>query len=180
MYLNHVNIIQLLNVNNKLELLVVNLNKKLIQICLFVAVCSSFTSCASIIHGRRQEVSVTSNPAGAVVSDGRSSWTTPAVISLKRKQKHILTVSKPGYETQSIELHRVISGAVAGNLILGGLPGWGVDAISGAQWRIIPETIAVQLRPQIPYQCQADVEKCVQEKVQEQKQMQEVAAVVQK
>ena len=28
-----------------------------------------------------------------------------------------------------------------------GLIGWGVDAISGAQWRLEPETITIKLRP---------------------------------
>jgi hypothetical protein len=41
----------------------------------------------------------------------------------------------------------VISGAVAGNLLAGGVIGWGVDAISGAQWRLEPEALSVSLRP---------------------------------
>ena len=37
------------------------------------------------------------------------------------------------------------SGAVAGNLIAGGLIGWGVDAISGAQYKLVPETVNLTL-----------------------------------
>ncbi len=112
--------------------------------------CLSVTSCASIINGRRQNIDVSSNPVGATVSDGVSTWTTPAKISLKRGQKHLLTLSKPGYETQAVELHRAISGAVFGNILLGGFIGWGVDACTGAQWKLIPETVNVQLRPITP------------------------------
>jgi hypothetical protein len=121
--------------------------KTLINYALLAAIACSFTSCASIIHGRKQEVSVSTNPTGATVSDGVQSWTTPAVITLPRKRECVLTISKPGYEPQAIQLHRVISGAVAANLIAGGFIGWGVDAISGAQWRLVPETLTVQLRP---------------------------------
>ena len=122
---------------------------KFIKIIALFAFCCSLTSCASIVHGRRQEVDVTSNPPGATVSDGVQTWTTPAKISLARKTTHQLTFSKPGYETHVVQLHRAISGAVAGNLLAGGLIGWGVDAISGAQWKLIPEMVSVTLHPQV-------------------------------
>src|SRR5581483_3619838 len=104
--------------------------KKLTLLATIISMSSGlFTSCASIINGRRQNVTVASNPPGAIVSDGKGTWTTPATISLERKSDHILTISKPGYHPQSVVLHHVISGAVAGNLIAGGFIGWGVDAV---------------------------------------------------
>jgi len=111
------------------------------NLCLFVAACST------IVHGRTQEIVVASNPEGAIVSDGTTSLTTPATLKLKRDKDYVLTISKPGYETQNVKITHVISGAVAGNLLAGGLIGWGVDAMSGAQWRLVPETVAVNLRP---------------------------------
>ena len=109
--------------------------------------CFSFVGCASIVHGTRQEVSISSNPSEAMVSDGEVTIKTPGKINLKRNKDHILTITKPGYETESVRIVRVISGALAGNILAGGVIGWGVDAVSGAQWRLEPETVAITLRP---------------------------------
>jgi hypothetical protein len=109
--------------------------------------CLGATGCASIIHGTKQELSVSTNPAEATVSDGQTTVRTPGKLTLSRDRDHVLTISKPGYETESVRVVHVISGAVAGNILAGGFIGWGVDAISGAQWRLEPETITVSLRP---------------------------------
>lgn len=123
--------------------------KNLLSVCLLLGALSSLTSCASIINGRRQNVTVTSNPVGATVSDGNTSWVTPATISLSRKENHLLTFSKPGFEAEVVQIHRTMSGVVAANLVLGpfALIGWGVDAISGGQWTLVPQTVTAHLRP---------------------------------
>lgn len=108
------------------------------------------TSCASIINGRTQTVSISTNPPGAVVTNGKTQWTTPAVVELKRKDPQLLTITKPGFRPQTVKLERAFSGAVCGNIILGGVIGWGVDALTGAQWRLIPENVAVDLIPLQP------------------------------
>jgi hypothetical protein len=110
--------------------------------------CTLFSGCSSIINGRRQTVAVTSNPPGATVSDGKQSWTTPATIQLERNRDHLLTFSKDGFETQTVVLNHAFSGVVATNIFLGPfwLLGWGTDAISGAQYRLVPETVNIQLR----------------------------------
>lgn len=109
--------------------------------------CTLLPGCASIVHGTRQKIAVATNPAGATISDGESSVQSPGTLNLKRNQDYILTITKPGYETETVKITHVISGAVAGNLLAGGFIGWGVDAVSGAQWRLEPETITVNLRP---------------------------------
>ena len=101
----------------------------------------------TIVHGTKQEVSITSEPIDAMVSDGTTTIKTPGKLTLARDKDHILTITKPGYETESVRIVHVISGAVAGNLLAGGFIGWGVDAISGAQWRLEPEALSVSLRP---------------------------------
>lgn len=109
---------------------------------------SALTSCATVVHGSSQLVTVSSNPTGArVEADGSGSWTTPATIKLARKRDHVLTVTKAGYRQENIQISHVISGAVAGNILLGGFVGWGVDAMTGAQWRLLPEAVNVQLQP---------------------------------
>ncbi len=120
-----------------------------LRIVMMLLICQSVIGgCATIVNGTTQKVSVSSDPPGAqLVVDGESTYTTPATVELSRKRDHLLTISKDGYHTEQIAVQKVISGAVAGNIIAGGLVGWGVDAISGAQYKLVPKTVAVTLRP---------------------------------
>ena len=133
------------------------INMKFVKACsLIVGASLFFPSCASIIHGTRQKVSVVTDPPGAIISDGETTLQTPAVFNLKRNRDYVLSISKQGYENQNVKIVHVISGVVAGNILAGGFIGWGVDAISGAQWRLEPETMEVTLRPVRPGEVVAD------------------------
>lgn len=127
------------------------MKKTILTNLLVASLCLTLSSCASIIHGTRQEVGITTNPPGAIVSDGKNNNNvlTPTTLKLERDRDYVLTITKPGFETETVKLTHVISGAVAANIVGGGfgLIGWGVDAVSGAQWRLEPETIVVNLRP---------------------------------
>lgn len=104
------------------------------------------SGCASIVHGSGQEVPISSDPTGAdVYVDGEDVGKTPVTPNLKRKRAHQVTFEKPGYRTEHRVIHRVLSGAVAGNILAGGFIGWGVDAITGAQWRLVPEQLHAEL-----------------------------------
>jgi len=106
------------------------------------------SGCATIIHGTTQNIPVSSVPTGAKVTvDQSTAYTTPTVLDLPRKENHTIQVSLEGYNTEVITLQSVISGAVMGNLLLGGLIGWGVDAASGAQNRLVPESVHITLQP---------------------------------
>ena len=107
----------------------------------------SITGCASITCGPNQRVPVSTNPPGATVMvDGEGSHKTPTTIKLRRKTDHNLIFVKEGYETEHVLLMHVISGAVAGNILLGGLIGWGVDAMTGAQFKLVPESVHVEMQ----------------------------------
>lgn len=106
------------------------------------------SGCATIIHGSSQAVPVSSSPLGAtVIVDGQSQYTTPCEIELERKRDHLLLFTKSGYHDTTFQIKHVMSGAVAGNILAGGLIGWGVDAASGAQFKLIPPTVHVTLSP---------------------------------
>lgn len=114
--------------------------------CLLIAVVTG--GCATILHGTGQEIPVSSDPSGAQVSvDGMPMCKTPCSPNLKRKHDHILTLKKDGYKQEDVTIMHVLSGAVAGNILAGGLIGWGVDAASGAQYRLVPKTLHVDLTP---------------------------------
>ena len=111
-----------------------------------VALASFSGGCASIVKGTTQAIPVSSNPSGADVTlDGNKVGQTPVSVEVKRKSDHLMTISKPGYESENIAITRNLGGAVFGNIIAGGLVGWGVDAVSGAQYNLTPATISVTL-----------------------------------
>lgn len=103
--------------------------------------------CATILHGTTQEVSVSSDPTGATVTTGELKTTTPGKLELKRNTSHLLTFTKEGYQPKPAKLASVLSGAVGVNLIAGGLIGWGVDAATGGDSRLVPESVHVKLKP---------------------------------
>jgi hypothetical protein len=104
--------------------------------------------CATIIHGTTQDIGVSTDPSGAeVLVDGQERYKSPTKITMKRKDDHMVEVSLEGFQKETINIKSVVSGAVAGNILAGGLIGWGIDAASGGQYRLVPENIDVRLRP---------------------------------
>jgi len=114
----------------------------------FLALLLSSYGCATIINGTTQKIPVSSEPSGAncVVVGDTTKYTTPCQVELARKSDHVLKLEKEGYEPATVEIKHVLSGAVAGNILLGGLIGWGVDAATGSQNRLIPETVHISLK----------------------------------
>ena len=104
--------------------------------------------CASIVKGTTQAIPVSSDPTGADVKlDGNRVGQTPMSVEVKRKHDHLMTIEKAGYQPESVAITRNVGGAVFGNILAGGLIGWGVDAISGAQYNLTPATINITLKP---------------------------------
>lgn len=132
---------------------------------LMVMSCLLLTGCGSIINGTTQKVAVTSTPdsaqAVAVGGERTCECVTPCTLVLKRKFSHTVTVSKDGYKPQSVGLTSTTSGAVAGNILAGGLIGWGVDAASGGDSKLVPEAISVTLEPAKQEEPQANPEKAI-------------------
>lgn len=118
------------------------------KVFLILLVGGNCVSCATVINGTTQKIPLTSEPMGAsVVVDGQRVGYTPTQVQLKRKNSHLITFEKEGYESETVKLEPVLSAVVAGNIVAGGFIGWGVDAITGSQYRLIPETVNVIMRP---------------------------------
>jgi hypothetical protein len=121
---------------------------RVLILALGIAAVSFCTGCATIVKGTTQEIPVSSEPTGARVSvDGSAAGTTPTTVTLSRKANHMVTIEKEGYQSESVAITKSMSAAVAGNIIAGGLVGWGVDAVSGAQYNLNPTTVNVRLQP---------------------------------
>jgi PEGA domain len=104
--------------------------------------------CATVIKGSTQPIPVTSDPSAAdILLDGKLVGQTPKTLALKRSNNYLVTIQKTGFVQQSVPLVKDIGGAVWGNVLAGGLIGWGVDAASGAQYNLAPASVYVKLFP---------------------------------
>jgi hypothetical protein len=107
--------------------------------------------CATITNGTTQKIPVSTTPDGATAKnqDGVS-CITPCDLKLKRKQDHIITISKEGFEKQSVICKHVLISkvAVVGYILIpGGLIGAVVDAANGSLYRLTPDGISLELKP---------------------------------
>ncbi|QWP76645.1 PEGA domain-containing protein [Lysobacter sp. K5869] len=111
--------------------------------------------CATFIRGSTQSFTVDSLPGGATVSlSNGERCTTPCVLKLKRKHPVAVELCKPGYRTAQTLVRSELGGAgavrMAGNALIGGLIGVGVDAASGAAKDLSPNVLAVLLVEESP------------------------------
>jgi hypothetical protein len=122
--------------------------KKLITLFL-VLTAFAFSSCGTIMLTTSQEVSISSNPSGAMVTNnGLQLGKTPLVVDLKRKGNHRIKIELEGYQPYEVLLSKSMSGWVFGNIIFGGIPGLIVDLITGAVYVLKPDQIQAELRNQ--------------------------------
>ncbi|HYC62869.1 MAG TPA: hypothetical protein VEK79_25235 [Thermoanaerobaculia bacterium] len=70
---------------------------------------------------------------GDVTNDPR--MVTPAVVMLHRKPEHCaVKLNKEGYAETELKFGRQMSGWYLGNILVGGIIGFVVDAANGAMW----------------------------------------------
>ena len=106
-------------------------------------------ACATIIHGTKQDVGVSSTPSSAsVIIDNMPRGMTPLIVDLSRGDNHIVKITLDGYMPFETTLTKSVSGWVWGNIAFGGLIGLAVDAISGGLYYLNPEQIAGVLQKQ--------------------------------
>lgn len=111
----------------------------------------SLAGCATVIRGYQEELTVTSTPAGAKVrlSNGMSCAATPCSFHVPRRSELEVQVQKPGCTAQVIRVTNRVAGsggvAMAGNIVLGGIVGAGVDAGTGATQELAPNPVDVTL-----------------------------------
>lgn len=115
-------------------------------------------ACATVTKGTSNTVKVTSTPSDAQVVikevlnkyDG-AECTTPCEVELKRKGNYETTVSKSGYTPFTTVLVPKVStsgaAGMAGNILIGGVIGAGVDAATGAMKDLSPNPLNVILQP---------------------------------
>lgn len=117
--------------------------------------CAAFSlgACATVTRGSSQAWTVETTPGGAAVvtTTGFKCSATPCTFKMKRKKEFDVTITKPGYKPYTASVTNQISGkggaALAGNVLVGGLVGLGVDAATGASKDLTPNPLIVTLEP---------------------------------
>lgn len=126
--------------------------KKLILIGCALASLVFISGCASVTRGTKDTLVVESDPAGAKVrlSTGQEGKT-PTSFQLPRKKAFEVFIEKEGFEPLTVHVSSQISGkggvGLAGNVLIGGVIGLGVDALTGAAKDLKPNPIKVTMVP---------------------------------
>jgi hypothetical protein len=110
-------------------------------------------ACATIVRGTKQKFTIESSPPAAKAETSLGvTCTTPCTLKVDRKTRFSVTVSKDGYETQTVPVGRKVTAeggtiSFGGNWIIGGAIGMGIDAGSGAMFDLWPNPLVVTLKP---------------------------------
>jgi len=104
----------------------------------FVAA-SSLAGCGTITQGTSQNITVTSTPPGGhcdLTRKGEHVATldaTPGSVKVdKTKNDILMTCTLAGYQPATVNLESGYGAGTFGNIILGGVIGWGIDSATGA------------------------------------------------
>jgi hypothetical protein len=117
-----------------------------------LALVTALGGCATVTRGTTEKVQVLSDPPGAVVttSIGKQCAATPCTLEIPRKSELTMTISKPGYATQTVAVKTKLTskggvGMAANMLLPGGTVGLVADAVSGAALDHEPNPVSVKL-----------------------------------
>lgn len=110
------------------------------------------SGCASVTRGTKDTLVVESEPAGANVRLSTGGiGKTPTSFQLPRKKMLDVFIEKEGYEPLTVHVSSQVSGTgavgVAGNVLIGGLVGIGIDTWTGAAKDLRPNPIKVVMVP---------------------------------
>ncbi len=123
---------------------------------LVLTLCVCLPACASVTRGTTETVTVYASPEGADIatSIGLNCSASPCLLEVSRKKEFTVTVTKEGYEEQTVHVSTVVApggvAGLAGNVLVGGVVGVGIDAVSGATLDHIPNPVLVELVPLNP------------------------------
>jgi len=117
--------------------------------------------CATIIEGSTQQITLNTNPSNAScaiyrqgLKIGEVAITPGAALIQKTKYDITILCVKAGYQQATYLNHSGAAGATFGNIVLGGLIGWGIDSATGSDNKydspvnvtLVPE----QISPPVP------------------------------
>lgn len=112
----------------------------------------ALAACGTITRGANEEVAIQVSPSTAKITTTLGDVCTgPCVVKAPRNKSFTVTAEAPGYESQVVAVGLKATGAgtagLAGNLIVGGIVGVGVDAATGAINDHVPNPVVINLVP---------------------------------
>jgi hypothetical protein len=130
-------------------------NKKILKSLLTLQIILLISSCASIISGRNQSVTVTSTTSNNLsidnskckLTNSKGSWysTTPNSIFIRKSWGDMTIECSNNYLKGSKTFKSKHEAIVWGNIIFGGLIGWAIDAGTGSGFSY-PQTMNVEIQ----------------------------------
>lgn len=123
------------------------------RIVVAALVAAGLGACGSITRGTTERMAFMTEPPGAQMSTTKAYAcpATPCSLEIDRSDEFDVTFSKAGYQTQVIPVRTKVVGSgaagMAGNLLLGGVVGVGVDAYTGAAFDHVPNPVMATLVP---------------------------------
>ncbi|HEX3367214.1 translation initiation factor 2 [Phenylobacterium sp.] len=121
------------------------------RILVVAGLCLALGGCATVTRGSNDTWTVNTEPSGAAVKTTNQFFceATPCTFKMPRKSEFDVTITKAGYKAWTGHVTHHVSGAggagMAGNVLVGGLIGIGVDAYSGAMNDLVPNPLSVTL-----------------------------------
>ncbi|UCB51886.1 MAG: PEGA domain-containing protein [Candidatus Zixiibacteriota bacterium] len=125
--------------------------RSVLSVVLVVGLLSTFLTCATIMHGTKQDVSISSSPdqaevevmtaGGVVVFTGN----TPVTTKLQRKHEYDVFINLAGYQEAKVHISKEFDSIYLGNILCGGIIGMIIDAANGAMNKLEPDVISVTL-----------------------------------
>lgn len=107
--------------------------------------------CATVTRGTNDTWTVNTTPVGAAVKTTNqfACDSTPCTFKMPRKSEFDVTITKAGYKAWTGHVTHHVAGAggagMAGNVLVGGIIGAGVDVSSGAMLDLVPNPLSVTL-----------------------------------
>jgi hypothetical protein len=107
---------------------------------LVIALCVMPSACATVADGTLEStetITFVSSPSGAAIkSPGRTFCYTPCRQTVPRRLIPQLYAELPGYDIVPVDTSSEFNALVLGNAIAGGLPGLGIDILTGRASRV--------------------------------------------
>ncbi|MDP2355186.1 MAG: translation initiation factor 2 [Beijerinckiaceae bacterium] len=112
----------------------------------------ALAGCATVTRGTTSQVQIVSEPTGVTARTSLGyQCSTPCTLQVSRKDEFAVTFTMPGYEEQTVAVRTQLAGSgaagFAGNLLLGGVVGMGVDAATGSTLEHVPNPVSVVMTP---------------------------------
>jgi hypothetical protein len=115
-----------------------------------VGVSLALAACATVTRGTTSQVQFRTEPPGALaVTSLSQTCMTPCTITMNRKDEFAVRFSLAGYKDTTVEVRTQLAGTgvlgVAGNAVVGGIIGVGVDVVTGSALDHVPNPVVVSL-----------------------------------